>query len=93
MSNDPNPYYQGTEEWHGYVSGVRDVQARIANGHVVDAINEDHLVMLGQAYCAGIRAETQRHLQSRPAAARSLDRREHSDQADVSEENSDGRAG
>ena len=64
MSNNPNPYYQGTEEWHGFQSGVRDTQAWIAAGHVLGPINEDYLVMLGQAYIAGVRAERNRHLQS-----------------------------
>lgn len=51
-----NPYYAGTEEWHAFESGVADVTRRIANGYACDPdVNEDHLVMLGQAYIAGVR--------------------------------------
>jgi hypothetical protein len=51
-----NPYYHGTEECDAYLSGIRDTQARIDAGHALGPINEDHLVMLSQAYAAGVRA-------------------------------------
>jgi hypothetical protein len=53
---DPCPYFHGTEEWDAFFSGLRDTQVRIAKGHVLGPVNEDHLVMIGQAYVAGIRA-------------------------------------
>jgi hypothetical protein len=56
-----NQYYHGTEEWHACESGRRDVQAMIALGREIGEDNEDHLVMLGQAYIAGVRAERAKH--------------------------------
>lgn len=54
--NDVNPHFEGTEEWYAWESGKRDTQARIDKGLVHGECNEDHLVMIGQAYVAAVRA-------------------------------------
>lgn len=54
--SDSNPYYHGSEEWHAYQSGISDTLARIATGCDCSEINEDHLIMLGEAYIAGVRS-------------------------------------
>jgi hypothetical protein len=56
-----NPHYHGTEEWHAYESGVRDVQIRVMQGREIGEDNEDHLVMIGQAYLSGVRNERAKH--------------------------------
>ena len=58
---DGNPYYPHTEEWLAYQSGILDVVVRIDARQPISEINEDHLVMLGQAYVAGVRYQRQKH--------------------------------
>lgn len=47
---------RGTEEYEAYESGIRDTRARIKRGLIAGPTNEDHLIMIGQAYANAVRA-------------------------------------
>jgi hypothetical protein len=53
-----NPHYQGTEEWHAWESGHCDTLQLMEDypERFAAECNEDHLMMIAQAYAAGVRA-------------------------------------